>query len=233
MEQAISEKRITVVVGHFGSGKTEFAVSLAFQLAESNVQNVAVVDVDIANPYFRSRERQESMEKNGIRVYSDAFGGKGGTELQTIDPAVRAPLEDPACRCIVDAGGDSSGARVLNQFYKYLSTDECELLCMINSNRPYTSTIEGALFYIDSIQKETNLPIRGLISNAHLIRWTTSEDVIRGWDFTQEVSRQCKIPVRAACAPEHLIPQISVLRPEIPLFRVGLYMRESWLDKEV
>ena len=232
MRPEISDKRILVVVGHFGSGKTEFAVSLAYQLAREG-QALAVVDVDIANPYFRSREHQQPLEALGVKVYSDAFGGKSAVELQTLDPAIRAPLENPDLRCIVDAGGDSSGARVLNQYEKYLSGPDAELVCIVNRNRPETRTVEGALAHIEAIQQETGLAIAGLISNAHMIRWTTAEDVITGWDFTQEVSRACGIPVRAACAPAVLMEEIARQRPEIPLFEMGLYMRESWLDKPV
>ena len=102
--------RKIAVTGHFGCGKTEFAVSLAFALAKLNIPNLAMADLDVENPYFRSRERMDELEAVGVRVYSDPYHGKNGSELQTLDPAIRAPLENPESRVILDAGGDFTGA---------------------------------------------------------------------------------------------------------------------------
>ena len=95
LELMRSGPRKIAVTGHFGSGKTEFAVSLAFALAEGRRggESLALCDLDIENPYFRSRERQDALRAEGIRVYSDPSDGRNGSELQTISAAIRAPLE--------------------------------------------------------------------------------------------------------------------------------------------
>ena len=70
------DRRVMVVTGHYGSGKTEFCVSLALRLAETGFapyQRLALVDLDIANPYFRSRERRETLEGAGVKVYGSAY----------------------------------------------------------------------------------------------------------------------------------------------------------------
>ena len=225
-----SGPRKIAVTGHFGCGKTELAVSLAMALAQAGEPNLALCDLDIENPYFRSRERQELLESKGIKVYSDPFNGRNGSELQVIAAAIRAPLEDPGCRVLLDCGGDHSGAMVLNQFKKYFQ-DDFRLLCVVNCNRPGTDTVEKAIEHIRAIEGTTGLHVTELVSNAHLIRYTTAETVIEGWEFTKNVADATGIPALCACCTEALAPELEA--GGIPVFPIGMYMRDSYLDKQV
>ena len=222
--------RKIAVVGHFGTGKTEFAVSLAFALAEAGVKPLALVDLDIENPYFRSRERGEDLEKAGVKVYSDAYGGKSATELQTLDPAIRAPLEDGGCRVICDLGGDPEGARLLNQYTRYFRED-ARLLYVVNRNRPGTDTPAKALDQLRRIEAMTGLHITGLISNTHLLRLTERRDILEGWTFTQALAEETGLPALCACCPEALLPELRA--SGLPLFPMGLYMRPTYLDRQL
>ena len=222
--------RKIAVVGHFGTGKTEFAVSLAFALAAEGIRPLALVDLDIENPYFRSREQGDNLEKAGVRVYSDAYGGKSATELQTLDPAIRAPLEDGSCRVICDLGGDPEGARLLNQYTRYFRAD-ARLLYVVNKNRPGTDSLPKALDQLRRIEAMTGLSVTGLISNTHLLRLTGREEVLEGWTFTRELSRETGIPALCACCPKALLPELA--DADLPLFPLGLYMRPTYLDRPV
>lgn len=231
MLQLQNGPRKIAVTGHFGSGKTEFAVSLAFALAEAGCSSLALCDLDIENPYFRSRERGEALEHAGIRVYSDPYGGRNASELQTISASIRAPLEDTSCRVILDCGGDHTGAMVLNQFHKYFDDGSYQLLCVVNCNRPGTDTPEKAIDHIRAIEATTGLAVTGLISNAHLIRYTTADTVLEGWDFTQKVSAATQIPALAACCMRSLTADVA--GHGFDVFPIGMYMRDSYLDKQV
>lgn len=224
--------RKIAITGHFGCGKTELAVSLAMALAGENSggERLALCDLDIENPYFRSRERQELLESRGIRVYSDPFGGRNGSELQLITAAIRAPLEDAHCRVLCDCGGDKAGAMILNQFKKYFQ-DDFRLLCVVNCKRPGTDTPEKAARQLREMETVTGLRVTGLVSNAHLIRHTTAEMVAEGWEFTKRVERETGIPALGACCMEHLAEAVE--RGGIPAFPIGMYMRDSYLDKQV
>ena len=234
VQTALEGKRITAVVGHYGSGKTEFSVSLAFALSEQGSMPVSLIDLDIANPYFRSREQKEPLEKAGINVYGSAYGTEITAELPALDPAARAPLEDANKRAIVDVGGDNSGARILNQYGKYFTNGEHELLCVVNKNRPDTGTIEKAMAHINAIEKETSIKITGLISNAHFVSFTTAQDVIDGYYFTKELSEKSGIPVAAVCAPRKIVNEVEAIRVkenlDFEIMPVGLYMRPAYLD---
>lgn len=233
VEEMRSGPRKIAVTGHFGSGKTEFAVSLAFALARTGggKEALALCDLDIENPYFRSRERQDALRRAGIAVYSDPSDGRNGSELQTISAKVRAPLEDANCRVLLDCGGDGSGAMILRQFAKYFSPGDHRLLCVVNPNRPGTDTPEKAAAHVRAIEDATGLSVTGLVSNAHFIYLTTADVVAEGWDFTKRVEALTGVPALAACCMEALLPELDSCG--FPLFPVGMYMRDSYLDKSV
>ena len=231
LEQMAAGERIIAVTGHFGSGKTEFAVSLAFALAAlKRNERLALADLDIENPFFRSRERQDALEAAGVRVYSDPFRGRNGSELQVISAGIRAPLEDEGCRVILDCGGDASGAMILNQFKKYFA-QPYRLLCVVNPNRPGSDTVDKAVEHIRGVERATGLTVTGLVSNAHLIYETTAEDVLRGWAFTAEVAARSGVPALCACCMEKLAPEVEGRGFDV--FPVGMHMRDSYLDKKV
>lgn len=228
-----SDKRIRVIVGHYGSGKTEFSVNYAVKLAEQG-EKTSLVDLDIANPYFRSRERQQMLEKKGIRVYSNTFGYDITADLPAITASIKAPLEDPSCQTVVDAGGDDLGARILIQFDKYFTGNDCDLFCVVNANRPETSTAAGALEHIARIEKETGLKITGLINNTHLLMETKTEDIIKGHFLCKELSVRLNIPLKYNCCVEELLEELKLKTEKYQdflIFPTRLYMRESWLDR--
>lgn len=226
-----SGPRKIAVTGHFGSGKTEFAVSLAFALSGCCSDRLALCDLDIENPYFRSRECQTSLEAAGIRVYSDPFNGRNGSELQTISAAIRTPLEDTGCRVICDCGGDNVGAMILNQFKKYFTSGDFRLLCIVNCSRPGTDTPEKAVAHIRAIEQTTGLSVTGLISNNHMIRYTEPGHVFEGWEFVKRVEEMTGIPALAACCMSSLVPKVEGHGFEV--FPIGLYLRDTYLDKNV
>ncbi len=230
LKQMAEGPRIIAVTGHFGSGKTEFCVSLAFALSRMTNERLAIADLDIENPFFRSRERQDALEAAGIRVYSDPFNGRNGSELQTISAAVRAPLEDAGCRVLLDCGGDAAGAKILNQFKKDF-VGEHRLLCVVNPFRPGSDTVEKTIEHIRSIEAATGLAVTGLVANGHLIRQTTVDEVLRGWTFTNEVAEKTGIPALCACCMEPLAAEAE--KHGAHVFTIGMYMRAAYLDKEV
>lgn len=128
-----NDKRIRIIIGHYGSGKTEFAVNYALALRKLT-SNVTLCDLDIVNPYFRSREKASLLEENGIHVISGAFGHSANLDLPMVSPNILAPIQNADMQVILDVGGDAVGARVIARFaayfkpgaYDMIFCDQCE-----------------------------------------------------------------------------------------------------------
>ncbi len=229
------DKRIRVIVGHFGSGKTEFAVNYALFLLNKGLK-IALVDLDIANPYFRSREKQAFLNEKGIKVYSNSFGYDITADLPAIGAVAKGPLENKEITTIVDLGGDNSGARILIQFENYINKDTASIYCVINKNRPETGNLQGALKHIRSIESEIGLRITGIINNTHMLRETTVDHIIKGNSFAKEISKEIGVPIIYNTCQEDLLGELEErLKKEniedFPIFPMKLYMRETWLDR--
>jgi hypothetical protein len=224
-------RRITVVVGHYGSGKTEFSVNYALGLAKKGMK-VALIDLDIANPYFRSRERQGLLEENGISVFSNMYGTDITSDLPALDSRIRAPLEDKSYTIVVDAGGDESGARILTQYKKYLTDkNDVEILCVINGNRQETDTAQGALEHLYRIEMETGLPVDGLVNNTHMLKETIMQDIFKGHELCKQVAEATGIPLKYDCYDKDMGAVEIDMNWEDSLFPMTLYMRPGWLDR--
>ena len=228
------DKRVMVVIGHYGSGKTEFCVSLAMRLAERGYGpygKLALIDLDIANPYFRSRERRETLEAAGVKVYGSAYRHEITAELPALGADIRAPLEDRDCRTIVDVGDNDSGALVLNQFGKYLGEEDALFLCVVNANRPETRDLEGALAHIEAIEYKTGRRIDGIINNTHLLRETDAACIAKGHALCEAVREATGKFIWCDTYPEGIVSQEAMEGKYAYPMPLGLFMRPSWIDK--
>ena len=228
------DRRITVVTGHYGSGKTEFCVSLAMRLSKLGFgpyRRLGLVDLDIANPYFRSRERRETLEAAGVKVYGSAYEHEITAELPALGANIRAPLEDADCRVIVDVGGNDAGATVLNPFGKYFGADDALFLIVVNANRPETRDLEGALAHLTAIERKTGRAIDGVINNCHLLLETDAACVAKGHALCEALCARTGKLFWCDTYPAPIVPADAVEGKYEYLLPLGMYMRPSWIDK--
>lgn len=228
------DRRVMVVTGHYGSGKTEFSVSLAMLLAKKGFGpygRLALADLDIINPYFRSRERSAMLEAAGVSVYGSAYGHAVTAEIPELAATIRAPLEDKNCRTIVDLGGNDSGAMVLNQFSRNFDPEESLFLCVVNANRPETRDFDGAVRHIEAIERTTGLHIDGLINNTHLLRETDAACVEKGHRLCQRLCEATGRFLWCDCYPAGVVPEDELAGKYEHLMPLRLYMRPGWLDR--
>ena len=228
------DRRVMVVTGHYGSGKTEFCVSLAMRLAKLGFgpyERLGLVDLDIANPYFRSRERRETLEAAGVKVYGSAYIHEITAELPALGADIRAPLEDAGCRVIVDVGGNDSGAVVLNQFGKYFDPEDALFLIVVNANRPETRDLEGALSHLRAIEQKTGRRIDGVINNCHLLRETDAACVAKGHALCEALCEATGKLLWCDTYPAGIVPEADLAGKYEHLLPLGMYMRPTWIDK--
>lgn len=225
-ENMLNEKRIRIITGHYGSGKTEFAVNYAVRLAEMG-KKVSVADLDVVNPYFRSRECEKLFEEKHIELLGFLLK-EHGMDLPAISPNVAKALIDKTTEYVVDLGGNSAGARAFASFRKMIDPDECDLLFVINANRPETATLEDVMVQIDSIEAVLNMRVTGLINNTHLIWHTTEEDIDRGEKLSKEVSEKIGVPIKYTVVKRDLMDKIRK-KYSGEMFPVDMFMRQSWM----
>ncbi len=226
-------KRITIVVGHFGSGKTEFSVNLAIDLKKKH-EKVTLCDLDIANPYFRSREKKELLEKTGIKVVSNVFDYDIAEDLPAVSPAVKGPFQNKEMYAVMDVGGDSMGAKLLNQYKESLNDHDVEVLFVINGNRKETDNLEGCMGHINSVIAETGVKISGLINNTHMVEETVAEDIIFGHKLCKKIEKEMQIPLKYDIVVETLELETKELGKKenlnLNLYKINLLMRPKWLS---
>ncbi|KXZ39025.1 hypothetical protein SAMN05661008_01933 [Alkalithermobacter thermoalcaliphilus JW-YL-7 = DSM 7308] len=221
------DKRIRIIIGHYGSGKTEFAINYVMKLRNEVEGKVAIADLDVVNVYFRTREKRQLLESNNI-IAIDASVQASAVDVPAVSAQVMAPLQDESFNYVMDVGGDSVGARALARFSHLLKEDNYDMFFIVNANREKTSTAQDVIEHIKAIERTTNLKVTGLVNNTHLIRQTTLEDILKGQDITRQVSQITNIPIRYVTCIEHLVDSLPEdIQGEV--FPIKLYMREEWM----
>lgn len=187
------KKRIKILTGHFGSGKTEISINIAIKEAKQ-FPKVALNDLDVINPYFRSRDVGEHLGKLGVELIAPK-GILATADLPIVSPEIYRVLKDKTYRVIIDVGGDKDGATALGQYYHDLKDEDYELLFVINANRPYVSSVDGVINTIHQIETVSRLRVTGLINNTNLgCADTTVDNLLQGIEIAEDVSEKLGIP---------------------------------------
>ena len=221
---AICTHRVSIVTGHYGTGKTEFSVNLALALAAEGA-SVMLADLDIVNPYFRSRERRSLLEEAGVRLISSSQACSDA-DVPSLPAELLAILENRDIRGVLDIGGDPVGARVLARFQPKIVQEDYQLIYVLNANRPEVRTAEAAVRYLRGIEATTGLTCTGIVNNTHLCGETTEEEIRKGAALAAEESRETNIPVLCHVAEEKFVPTLSDL-PET-VFPITIKMKKPW-----
>lgn len=237
----ILHRRITALVGPYGSGKTELSLALAAAHAQTSARPVALADLDVLKPYFRSREAAARAQRMGVQVLAPA-GAWGSADLPILPADLRGALQDPSRDFVIDVGGDETGARVLGSLSDILAAADCELLLVLNRHRPFTTTAEQAVQLARGIEAAARLRFAGIVSNTHLMEHTTDKDVRAGLAMAQEAAALVGVAVRFVGVPFHLAgafaqelgwPTVVPLeRHMLPAFMGGAVLHGNLVYKE-
>jgi len=220
-----------MVVGNYGSGKTEVAVNFALHLA-GNGRRVSIADLDIVNPYFRCREARALMETAGIRVVVPP-AAQTWADLPIVVPEIKGMLQPADDRVsLFDVGGDDVGARILASFRQALGPSPYQLWQVLNARRPFTNTVEGCLAMRAGIEKSSRLRVTGFILNTHLMQETTAEVILEGIEMGREVSGKSGVPIRFATAMGDLAKDERIQRTGLPILALSRHMLPPWLRKK-
>ncbi len=228
-------KKFYIIIGNFGSGKTELALNMAFADAAEGLR-VTLVDYDVINPYFRSTERRTELEAAGVRLISPNFT-TSGVEVPSIPAEIYSVFSDNSDVVIFDVGGDPVGAIALGMFNRYFKEiEQLEVWYVINMRRPLSSGVSENLEMIDKITGVSRLAVTGLINNTNLAHETKLEDITAGLEVTNEVAQKTGLPIVATLGTPEVLNEFAAYAAEhgigedktgrlIPIER---YMHRDW-----
>lgn len=218
-------KRITIFAGHYGSGKTNVAVNYALGIAGEG-KKVSLSDLDIVNPYFRSKDSEELLRDAGIRFISSEYANSN-VDVPALPPEAYAVTADKTAFAVVDVGGDDRGALALGRYVPdILAENSYEMLFVINKFRPLTRDAASTVEVMREIEQAAKIKFTGIVNNSNLGDETTAEDVIASLDYAEQVSAATGLPIKFTSVHYTLAPRLDGKIPDI--FPIKLYIRQSW-----
>ena len=186
--------RITIISGHYGSGKTNIAVSLAYDLKKVE-EKVAIADIDIVNPYFRTKDNEQQLENAGIRLICSEYANSN-VDIPALPQDMYAVTDDKELHSILDVGGDERGALALGRISPAIREEnDYQMLYVVNKFRPLTKDADSAIEVMREIEAACGLKFNAIINNSNLGAETTADDVISSLDYADEISQKTELPV--------------------------------------
>ena len=187
-------KRITLLAGHYGSGKTNIAVNMAFDLKKVN-NNVAIADIDIVNPYFRTKDSQKELEEKGIKLICSEYANSN-VDIPALPQDIYSIIDNKDIMAVVDIGGDDRGAYALGRYSPgIVEENNYDMLFVINKYRPLTPDAQSTVEIMHEIETAGKIKFTGIINNSNIGNETTAEDVLDSIAYADEISQIAGIPV--------------------------------------
>ncbi len=223
-------KGIVIIVGAYGCGKTEVSINLAVHMHARGTA-VRLADLDLVNPYFRTREARHELTRLGIDVvlppkqYMHA-------DLPILTPEVSGMLRNPSGLALLDVGGDEVGATVLAALADSLRGKVLQVLQVINPNRPHTNTIDGCLTIRREIEAKANIKITGIVGNANFMEETTEQDILVGYDFSRRVAEAGNVPLVFITTPVKLLTRLDKKAIQCPVLALKRQLVPPWKRAE-
>ena len=222
----MNSSKIDIITGHFGSGKTEFSINYSIYMAQKGLK-VALIDLDIVNPFFRTAEVKDILENMGIRVIVPNFAGTA-VDVPSLPADIYSVFDDDSYdKIIFDVGGDDLGAVALGRYQSKIIQHPYEMYYVINVKRPLSSTEDQIIEMLESIEKSSRLKVGHIINNTNLSYETTVEDLIEGQHIIDRVSKDVDIPITYVIGTKTIIDQLpSDMKGRA--FELKLYMQPIW-----
>ena len=195
MMNKLLSKKIIIICGHYGSGKTNIAVNLALNLrGNSGADKIALVDLDVVNPFFRSADSALELEKSGVKCMMPQFANTN-SDAPSIPAEMYSIFNDKIdMRAVIDVGGDAAGAVVLGMFADKIKEYNHEMIYVVNKYRPLIASVDGAVNLALFIEEKSRLKITSLINNSNIGGFTTERDILASFDYAREISEKLNVP---------------------------------------
>ena len=204
------DARVTLFAGHYGSGKSTAAIAFAAALrAAFPDEPLALADLDIVNPYFRTTDSAELLRSLGVEMVASDFAGTN-VDVPALPGAAYSITERRDVRAVIDVGGDDRGALALGRYVPALKEEgSYDMLAVINPYRPLTRTVADTVEVLREIEAACGIPFTGIINNSNLAGETDAENVIGSLRFAEQVSELSGLPVVLTTVEERLYDELK------------------------
>ena len=204
----MNAKRITLFAGHYGSGKTNIALNYARMLKRAG-EKVAIADLDIVNPYFRTKDSAADLQAEGIDLVVSDFANSN-VDFPAMPKEIYALVAEREQKIVMDIGGDDRGALALGRYVPDIKQEgDYEMLAVVNASRPLTRTPQDAVEVLREIESACQLPFTGLVNNTNLGQQTTAETVLASRAYADEIAALMGVPVRFTCATAAIAKELE------------------------
>ena len=200
-------KRITLFAGHYGSGKTNIAVNFALKLKEMG-KSVEIADLDIVNPYYRTKDSEEELSKAGIRVISSEFANSN-VDFPAMPGEAYSIIDNKDTFAVCDVGGDDRGAYALGRFRDGIMAEDYEMYLVINKYRPLTRDVDSLKEIKEEIEQAAGIPFTAIVNNSNLGRETTAEAVLDSLGYAKEASEKLNLPIKLTTVNSPLFDELK------------------------
>ena len=209
-----NDKRITILCGHYGTGKTNVAVNLALAMAKAS-DNVTVADLDIVNPYFRTLDSAADFDAAGIRLICSRFANSN-VDIPSLPPDLYAITDDKSHRVVVDVGGDDSGAMVLGRLAPAITAeDSYDMWLVVNRYRPLTPDVPSTVEVMGEIEAASKLRFTGIVNNSNIGAETTPQDVLDSVAYATALAQAANLPLVATTVDARLYAELEGQIPDL------------------
>ena len=207
-------KRLTILCGHYGSGKTNVAVNLAFKLREQH-ERVTVADLDIVNPYFRTKDSMKEFDERGIRLICSPYANSN-VDIPALPQELYSVTDDKGQTVVLDIGGDDRGALALGRLAEQIKAEgDYAMLMVINRFRPLTPDVPSTLEVMREIEAACGIPFTGLVNNSNLGEETTAADVLGSMTYANEVAKATSLPLVMTTVKDDLYDALDGQMPDL------------------
>ena len=187
-------KRLTLLCGHYGSGKTNVAVNLAFFL-KKQYNNLVVADLDIVNPYFRTKDSLLDFKNRGIELICSEYANTN-VDIPALPADMYRLTADKTLTAVIDVGGDDRGAYALGRLVPDIKAENnFDMLMVINGYRPLTPNAESTIEVMREIEMAAGLKFTGLVNNSNIGEETTAQNVLNSTNYAEEVAKVSGLPI--------------------------------------
>ncbi|AHF10211.1 MULTISPECIES: hypothetical protein [Dehalobacter] len=199
--------RVTIFAGHYGSGKTSIAVNYALWLKKSH-QKVTIADLDIVNPYFRTKDSAQMLKRSGIKLISSDYANSN-VDIPAVPGEINAIFDERDAYAVIDVGGDDRGAYALGRYYEQLHRTDAAAYIVVNMYRPLSRDAEATISIKYEIEAAARIKFSGIINNSNLGNATTASDVMNSLPYAEQISERTGLPVVMTTVQRSLAAELA------------------------